>query len=144
MFGKSKEPFWQQAYTDLLKFVISLRRITDGYTTLAEVYRYIIEDELIGKNIRSLKAQFDNPPDVLAISREEYQGQMRQAPWTLWVPLGETHVGHPYDAELEALPRRRMTSRSTFARGRPPFARTVVTASRRFNGGSTTPGRGSI
>ena len=34
LFGKSKEPFWQQAYTDLLKFVISLRRITDGYTTL--------------------------------------------------------------------------------------------------------------
>jgi hypothetical protein len=102
LFGKSKEPFWQQAYTDLLKFVISLRRITDGYTTLAEVYRYIIEDELIGKNIRSLKAQFDNPPDVLAISREEYQGPMRQAPWTLWVPLGETHVGHPYDAGLEA------------------------------------------
>jgi hypothetical protein len=102
LFGKSKEPFWQQAYTDLLKFVISLRRITDGYTTLAEVYRYIIEDELIGKNIRTLKAQFDNPPDVLAIAREEYQGQMRQTPWTLWVPLGETHVGHPYDAELEA------------------------------------------
>src|SRR6266496_2315517 len=102
LFGKSKEPFWQQAYTDLLKFVISLRRITDGYTTLAEVYRYIIEDELIGKNIRTLKAQFDNPPDVLAIPREEYQGQMRQTPWTLWVPLGDTHVGHPYDAELEA------------------------------------------
>ena len=102
LFGKSKEPFWQQAYTDLLKFVISLRRITDGYTTLAEVYRYIIEDELIGKNIRTLKAQFDNPPDVIAIAREEYQGQMRQTPWTLWVPLGETHVGHPYDAELEA------------------------------------------
>ena len=40
LFGKSKEPFWQQAYTDLLKFVISLRRITDGYTTLAEVHRY--------------------------------------------------------------------------------------------------------
>ena len=26
LFGKSKEPFWQQAYTDLLKFVILLRR----------------------------------------------------------------------------------------------------------------------
>jgi hypothetical protein len=101
LFGKSKEPFWQQAYTDLLKFVISLRRITDGYTTLSEVYRYIIEDELIGKNIRTLKAQFDTPPDVLAIRREEYQEQLRQSPWTLWVPLGETHVAHPYDAELE-------------------------------------------
>ncbi len=52
LFGRSKEPFWQQAYTDLLKFVISLRRITDGYTTLAEVYRYIIDDKLIDKNIQ--------------------------------------------------------------------------------------------
>jgi hypothetical protein len=102
LFGKSREPFWQQAYTDLLKFVISLRRITDGYTTLAEVYRYIIEESLIDKNIRALKAQFDNPPDVIAIKCEEYQGQLRQAPWTLWVPLGDLHVGHPYDAELES------------------------------------------
>ena len=49
LFGKSKEPFWQQAYTDLLKFVISLRRISDGYTTLAEVYRYIIDNDQIDK-----------------------------------------------------------------------------------------------
>ena len=44
LFGKSKEPFWQQAYTDLLKFVILLRRLTDGYTTLAEVYRYVLDN----------------------------------------------------------------------------------------------------
>ena len=34
LFGKSKEPFWQQAYTDLLKFVISAathhRRLHDA------------------------------------------------------------------------------------------------------------------
>src|SRR5205085_3369642 len=101
LFGKSKEPFWQQAYTDLLKMVISLRRITDGYTTLSEVYRYIIEDELIRKNIQTLKNQFDSPPDVIAIGREWYQGQMRQAPWTLWVALDENHVAHPFDAQLE-------------------------------------------
>ena len=47
LFGKSKEPFWQQAYTDLLKFVILLRRISDGYTTLAEVYHYILEPSKI-------------------------------------------------------------------------------------------------
>ncbi len=102
LFGRSKEPFWQQAYTDLLKFVISLRRISDGYTTLAEVYRYIIEDSRIDKNIRGLKAQFGQPQDVIAIRREEYQGPIRQLPWTLWVPLGQAHVAHPYDAELEA------------------------------------------
>ena len=102
LFGKSKEPFWQQAYTDLLKFVISLRRITDGYTTLAEVYQFIIDDDKIRKNINALKDQFDNPGDVIAIGREWYQGNIRQRPWTLWVPLGDTHVGHPFDAELEA------------------------------------------
>ena len=45
LFGKSKEPFWQQAYTDLLKFVILLRRISDGYTTLSEVYRYVLDED---------------------------------------------------------------------------------------------------
>jgi hypothetical protein len=52
LFGKSKEPFWQQAYTDLLKFVILLRRITDGYTTFSEVYRYILDDQQIDRDIR--------------------------------------------------------------------------------------------
>src|SRR4051812_47387862 len=36
LFGRSSDPFWQQAYTGLLKFVITLRRITDGFTTLSE------------------------------------------------------------------------------------------------------------
>ena len=101
LFGRSKEPFWQQAYTDLLKFVISLRRITEGYTTLAEVYRFIIDDSQIEKNIRTLKTQFDNPADVIAIPLEDCQADVRQA-WTLWVPLEATHVAHPYDAELES------------------------------------------
>src|SRR4029450_8806861 len=47
LFGRSKEPFWQQAYTDLLKFVILLRRISDGYTTLADVYYHILEPSKI-------------------------------------------------------------------------------------------------
>ena len=102
LFGRSKEPFWQQAYTDLLKFVISLRRITEGYTTLAEVYRYIIDDVQIDKNIRALKAQFDNPGDVIAITGDLYEQRVRSAPWTLWVPLGQNHVAHPYDADLDA------------------------------------------
>ncbi|WP_291990042.1 TraM recognition domain-containing protein [Luteitalea sp.] len=101
LFGRSKEPFWQQAYTDLLKFVISLRRITDGYTTLAEVYRYIIDDKLIDKNIRALQAQFKDPGDVLVVPQVEHALHLRQAPWTLWVRFDGTHMAHPYDAELE-------------------------------------------
>lgn len=101
LFGRSKEPFWQQAYTDLLKFVISLRRITDGYTTLAEVYRYIIDEKLIDKNIRALQAQFKDAGDVLVVPQVEHALHLRQAPWTLWVRFDGVHMAHPYDSELE-------------------------------------------
>jgi TraM recognition site of TraD and TraG len=101
LFGRGKEPFWQQAYTDLLKFVISLRRITEGYTTLSEVYRYVINDSLIDANIRDLKAQFRDPPEVLVVSKRDHATQARKAPWTLWNALGSDHMAHPYVAELE-------------------------------------------
>src|SRR5205807_9691457 len=90
LFGKSREPFWQQAYTDLLKFVISLRRITDGYTTLAEVYHYIIDEGLIDKNIRTLEAQFRDPPPQIVIEAGWLQTELKQA-FTLWVWLGDSH-----------------------------------------------------
>ena len=101
LFGRGNEPFWQQAYTDLLKFVISLRRITEGYTTLSEVYRYVINDALIDQNIRDLKTQFKDPPEVLVISTRDHDTQARKAPWTLWRPLGSDHMAHQYAAELE-------------------------------------------
>ena len=102
LFGKSKEPFWQQAYTDLLKFVISLRRISEGYTTLAEVYHYIIDEGLIDKNIRHLEAQFRDPPPLIVVDAGWVQGEVKQA-FTLWVWLSDSKAGHEYNAELEAL-----------------------------------------
>jgi hypothetical protein len=102
LFGKPSEPFWQQAYTDLLKFVISLRRITEGYTTLSEVYRFVIKEEDIDKNIRDLKALFKAPAPVIAIARTDYELELHDAPWTLWAPLDDQTIAHPYDADLEA------------------------------------------
>jgi TraM recognition site of TraD and TraG len=100
LFGRSKEPFWQQAYTDLLKFVIALRRISDGYTTLAEVYRYVINDSLIDQNIRALQAQFRDPPEAIVISRHDCESHAQRA-WTLWAKVGPDAMAHPYSAELE-------------------------------------------
>jgi len=34
LFGKGKEPFWQQAYTNLVKFIILLHKITYGLRDL--------------------------------------------------------------------------------------------------------------
>ena len=102
LFGKSKEPFWQQAYTDLLKFVISLRRITDGYTTLSEVYRYIIEDGLIDKNIRTLEAQFRDPPPVLVIDARTAARRGEAGRGRCGSGSARRTSAHPYDAELES------------------------------------------
>src|SRR5438105_88934 len=102
LYGKSKEPFWQQAYTDLLKFIISLRRITTGYTTLSEVYQFILDESRIGENISQLQVEFKHPRDVIAIAYQDYEiDDIRQAPWTLWAPFDENHIAHPYDADLD-------------------------------------------
>ena len=47
LFGKGKEPFWQQAYTNLVKFIILLHKIAYDYVTLFDVYQCAISPELI-------------------------------------------------------------------------------------------------
>src|SRR5258708_10909954 len=39
LFGRGKEPFWQQAYTNLVKFIILLHKIAYDYVTLFDVYQ---------------------------------------------------------------------------------------------------------
>lgn len=100
LFGKSKEPFWQQAYTDLLRSVILLRRITDGYTTLSEVYRYVLDDSQIDRDIRRLKTSLAEVPDVLLVRTEEFR-LLGHQPWAHWFADSPDDMAHPYDAELE-------------------------------------------
>lgn len=102
LFGKSKEPFWQQAYTDLLKFVILIRRLVDGYTTFAEVYRYILEDHKIESEISALKAAYAEPPEVIVVSVADYEIRVADKAWPNWFPEGPEHMAHQYRADLES------------------------------------------
>lgn len=101
LFGRSKEPFWQQAYTDLLKFVILLRRISDGYTTFSEIYRYILDDQQLDRDIRRLKSELSSPPDVLVIAQSDFREHCIQKPWGHWFADDPDHMAHPYEAGLE-------------------------------------------
>jgi hypothetical protein len=101
LFGRSKEPFWQQAYTDLLKFVILLRRIAEGYTTFSEVYRDILDDSQIERDIRRLKASLSDPPDVIVIKTAGHREHCIQKPWTHWFQEDAEHMAHPYEADLQ-------------------------------------------
>ncbi len=59
LFGKRKEPFWQQAYTNLVRWIIELYRIlppedssdTPGWVTLRDVYHCAIDKELFAAKI---------------------------------------------------------------------------------------------
>src|SRR5207245_3736944 len=46
LFGKGREPFWQQAYTNLVKFLILLHKVLYDYVTLFDVYAGAISPQL--------------------------------------------------------------------------------------------------
>jgi hypothetical protein len=131
LFGKSKEPFWQQAYTDLLKFVILLRRITEGYTTLSEVYRYILEDRQIDEDIKRVKNSLAEAPEVIVISTGDYREHCGPpAPWINWFAEGAEEMAHEYNSDLETY----LDARQVMG------GRRAVTRSRRWNAGISTAG----
>ena len=52
LFGKSRDPFWQQAYTNLVRWIIELYRLLPGgWVTLQDVYRCTIDAELFAQKI---------------------------------------------------------------------------------------------
>ena len=56
LFGKGKDPFWQQAYTNLVKWIIELYRIfPDRWVTLRDVYRCAIDPELFKQKLDEAK-----------------------------------------------------------------------------------------
>lgn len=52
LFGRGREPFWQQAYTNMMKFLILLHRLLYGYVTLFEVYECAINPEILKQKIQ--------------------------------------------------------------------------------------------
>jgi hypothetical protein len=52
LFGKGREPFWQQAYTNMVKFIILLHRLLYGYCTLFDIYECAINPELLERRIK--------------------------------------------------------------------------------------------
>ena len=74
LFGKGKEPFWQQAYTNLVRWIIELHRVfPERWVTLRQVYRCAIDPELFAATIKEAEAWSDElnrgtvfvPKDVL-------------------------------------------------------------------------------
>ncbi len=57
LFGRGKEPFWQQAYTNLVKFIILLHKVAYDYVTLFDVYECAISPATLETKNRGSGAQ---------------------------------------------------------------------------------------
>jgi type IV secretory system conjugative DNA transfer VirD4/TraG family protein len=72
LFGKGKEPFWQQAYTNLIKFIIILHKVGVGYVTLFDVYECAISHEVLERKIKEAE-QIILGKCFLSVSRDAFQ-----------------------------------------------------------------------
>src|SRR6266849_1690545 len=71
LFGRSKEPFWQLAYTNLVKFIILLHKVLDDYVTLFDVYECAINPKLLERKIEDGDERFRTV--CLAIPIESFE-----------------------------------------------------------------------
>ena len=72
LFGRSEEPFWQQAYTNLVKFIILLHKVVDDYVTLFDVYACAINPEAIAAKLTEGEARFAGEAELFAVDPPVY------------------------------------------------------------------------
>jgi hypothetical protein len=72
LFGKSREPFWQQAYTNLVRWIVELHRLLPGgWVTLRDVYRCTVDAELFAARIAEALSLADRVCPVRAVITDD-------------------------------------------------------------------------
>ena len=87
LFGKGKEPFWQQAYTNLVRWIIELHRVLpENWVTLQQVYRCAIDPEFFAGKIRYAEAFCDSRNTgtwtIAAKAMGDHKKELAEWDWT--------------------------------------------------------------
>ena len=72
IWGRGKEPFWQQSYTDLVRYVIVLHQVKSGYVTLVDIFRTVISSGQL-ENLLAETSCYFAATGFVAISKEDYE-----------------------------------------------------------------------
>jgi hypothetical protein len=72
IWGKGREPFWQQSYTDLMRYVILLHRIRDGYLTMVDLFRTVISAGTLEEMLNEVGSRFSTA-SYIGIDRDVYR-----------------------------------------------------------------------
>ena len=96
LFGKGKEPFWQQAYTNLVRWIIELYRVFPGqWVTLQQVYHCAIDKELFAAKIQEAEAYVrDLREGTVFISATDYGANIPslRSGNRKWIPIEQENT----------------------------------------------------
>ena len=86
LFGRSKEPFWQQAYVNLVRWIIELHRMApERWVTLQDVYRCTLDAERIDAKIAEVEALVEPQATVRVRMADVAPHGDELAAWS-WLP----------------------------------------------------------
>jgi TraM recognition site of TraD and TraG len=100
LYGRGKEPFWQQAYTNLVKFIILLHKVLYDYVTLFDVYECAINPDLIERKIEEGERLFEHR--YLLITPEDFLGERSLEEYAFETDPETSRMKTPFTGELEA------------------------------------------
>lgn len=81
LYGRGKEPFWQQASTNLIKFVILLHQTLDDYVTLFQVYEQVINPDKLKARIAEGEQRFSARNRRIVVDKREHLLSDALQPW---------------------------------------------------------------
>ena len=88
LFGRSKEPFWQQAYVNLVRWIIVLHRMSpEPWVTLRDVYRCTLDADLVDGKIAQVEDTLGRPAMVRIRAEELSAHAAALQAWT-WKSVG--------------------------------------------------------
>jgi hypothetical protein len=103
LFGRGKEPFWQQAYTNLVKFIILLHKVAFDYVTLFDVYECAINPELLENRIKEAERRLVEADSVLLCVEEYFKHARDLAPFQFRLDEESTRYRAPFTSGLAAV-----------------------------------------
>ena len=120
LFGKSREPFWQQAYTNLVRWIIEVHRLLPGgWVTLQDVYRCTVDAKLFADRIREAQDVADRLRPVRAVvANADLNAHIEPLEDWAWEPVpGTDKSACRLDPKLEARLKRLKVAYTTEAAG---------------------------
>ena len=103
LFGKGKEPFWQQAYVNLVRWIIELHRLRPGgWVTLRDVYRCTLEPARIAAAIAEIDARLVAPMATIRIRTGDLSTHATALGAWSWTPTGDGMAWTTADPALRA------------------------------------------